>query len=873
MSADQRSRDAATRTADAATAALSWFTENPDKVRAERASLEKDFRKYTLAAKKCEVALARPMCVGVFGPSQAGKSYLISALARKGMAHLMADFDGKLIDFVKEINPEGGKEATGLVTRFTLRRTRTPAGMPVALRLLSQTDIVKILGNTYYSDCDQGEEVHPDVAAIAKRFEELAPRAAPQPVDGLSEADIYDLQEYFERYFKAEAGIRALGQNFWPRAAELAPRLAIADRARLFSLIWNDIDDFTRLYVRLASALKLLGFADSAFVGLDALIPREVSIINVDTLKGLGGEAAERLAILGANGARAEITRADMTALIAELQITVAEKPWDFFDATDLLDFPGARSRERIAQVRVFLKRDVALQSLYLRGKVAYLFERYCAEQELTAMLLCIGPSNQEVRTLPKMVRDWIDSTHGPEPADREKQQTALYFVMTKFDAEFEEKAGQAGSSEGRWTTRMMASLLDFFGKADNWPREWTPGTPFRNCFWLRNPNIAAKHIIDYDGEGRELRIRPSEVDRIERNKREYLDNPIIRDHFEDPTRAWDEALKLNDGGISYLAGKLAPACNPEIKRRQIDGRVSHLRRLMRERLKRYYVTGDLDALLEDRRQKAKVVVNHLIRCVQSQRFGGLLARMQVEYGEIADVYFRVETQTGDGGTDAAGAKKPQAGFMVGRGVDTAKLVADVFGDEEGAAADLGESADQADRFAEGALDAWTIRVRELGEEPYLQGYFGIPEEPMGWFVSEIITGAQRFGLKRRIAEEVRRLTAFRQRFDLVVARPVMAAVNIINDHVNGLGYTRLPLDQRPMVGKAPNLRPVFAPRIVAEGMPRLAAEPATYDQVYYADWIFAYRRFVEENVTVQDGRAVDVEANAALGRVLSQLG
>src|SRR6185369_9043087 len=166
---------------------------------------------------------------------------------------------------------------------------------------------------------------------------------------------------------------------------------------------------------------------------------------------------------------------------------------------------------------------------------------------------------------------------------------------------------------------------------------------------------------------------------------------------------------RLNDGGISYLAGKLAPACNPEIKRRQIDGRVSHLRRLMRERLKRYHVSGDLDALLEDRRQKARTVVNHLIRCVQAQRFGTLLGRMQVEYGEIADVYFRVETQTEEG--NGAASNAPQTGFMVGRGVDTAKLVADVFGDE-GAGVDLGESTDQADRFAEGALDAWTLRVR-----------------------------------------------------------------------------------------------------------------------------------------------------------------
>jgi hypothetical protein len=100
-----------------------------------------------------------------------------------------------------------------------------------------------------------------------------------------------------------------------------------------------------------------------------------------------------------------------------------------------------------------------------------------------------------------------------------------------------------------------------------------------------------------------------------------------------------------------------------------------------------------------------------------------------------------------------------------------------------------------------------------------------------------------------------------------------MAAVNIINEHVNGLGYTRRPLDQRPMVGRAPNARPVFAPRTQIDGMPKLAPEPATYDQVFYADWIFAYRRFVEENVTVQDGKNVDVESNAEIGRILGQLG
>ena len=48
-------------------------------------------------------------------------------------------------------------------------------------------------------------------------------------------------------------------------------------------------------------------------------------------------------------------------------------------------------------------------------------------------MLLCIGPSNQEVKTLPEMVYDWIASTHGTTPEQRSQQPTALFLVLTKF--------------------------------------------------------------------------------------------------------------------------------------------------------------------------------------------------------------------------------------------------------------------------------------------------------------------------------------------------------------------------------------------------------------------------------------------------------
>ena len=113
------------------------------------------------------------------------------------------------------------------------------------------------------------------------------------------------------------------------------------------------------------------------------------------------------------------MTRPILTALVAEMHVAMRERPWDFFDHTDLLDFPGARSREHHPDIRKHFRKEGTLEGLFLRGKVAYLFDRYNAEQELTGMLLCIAPSNQEVRTLPAMIKEWIDLTHGADPAAR----------------------------------------------------------------------------------------------------------------------------------------------------------------------------------------------------------------------------------------------------------------------------------------------------------------------------------------------------------------------------------------------------------------------------------------------------------------------
>ncbi|MGH6921802.1 MAG: virulence factor SrfC family protein, partial [Geminicoccaceae bacterium] len=346
---EERLATRARETADAAQGALQWFSDeaNAGSVGQEQRALNREFRRFATAARKLEQAVARPMCVGVFGPSQAGKSYLVSVLARPGEKPLIADFDGQGIDFIAEINPEGGKESTGLVTRFSLTRQAHPPGFPVCLRLLSEADVIKLIANTFFLDGDLTEEAVPSREDIEAALR-AARAAAGGDVPGLGEDEVYDIQEYVEKHFRGSEQARAL-QPFWEEAAQLAPRLQPEGRGALLAILWGGHEPFTRLYRLLAEALARLGHPADAFAPLDALIPRGESIIDVATLGGLGAAGGSMLKIAPPSGAPVELPRPVVTAITAELRIVMREPPRPFFEHTDLLDFPGARSRQPLA--------------------------------------------------------------------------------------------------------------------------------------------------------------------------------------------------------------------------------------------------------------------------------------------------------------------------------------------------------------------------------------------------------------------------------------------------------------------------------------------------------------------------------------------
>ncbi|MGH7117824.1 MAG: virulence factor SrfC family protein [Acetobacteraceae bacterium] len=834
--------------------------------------IAREFRRHARRAERLREAAESPPAVAVFGPSQSGKTYLVSRLAIARGHPLLIDFEGKRLDFLLEINPEGGQEATGLVTRFTVRRSAAPPETPVALRLLSQTDVIRILANTFLRDFQPAEIRLPTEAHLADLLGRLERQAGAAACDGLTEEDVDELGEYCERQFRQQnliAVLRELG--FWPRVRDLAPRLRATERAQLFAPLWGEIEPFTRLFDRLIRALASVGFADRAFSTLTALTPREASILNVRTLFEIDAPTTESVLVAGADGTRATLDRPVLAALVAELTLSLPAAPWPFLQRADLLDFPGARARGEIRDADAFLATPGNLGFAFLRGKVDYLFQRYNEQQDIAAMLVCVGPSTQEVQSLPGLVNGWVAQTLGDVPERRAGMRDSLFLVLTKFDLEFERKGGEDAASSARWDTRLQASLLDFLGKAYTWPTRWVPGRAFDNLFWLRSTDVAFDALFDYAGEGagrREDRVAERAATFVAQRRNDYLASELVRRHFADPEAAWDAGLLPNDGGISRLAEALDAVCDPAMKGAQIAKQVADLARAMRDRLRPFWRSDDREVELWQAVERAQGAGRALRETIRAQMFGPLLRAMQLGAEEVRGLIWRIEGEEGLGATPMGASSLDE---------ETERDLEELLGGPR-AATSAASVQDYFDLVAARVIAAWDDSLQALAADTDRLARYRLPPDTARFLVGEVSAAARRLGLRRRLAEAERAGAAFLSRDATRSGRMALIAEDEVNGFVTWLGFHWLAADRRKVhrfIGAEKKIDagpPIFPPRPPLRGLPPLQAQQVPYDRDFNVDWLRASIQISADNATDNGAERFDRATNDALGGLIRSI-
>ncbi|MDG0803610.1 putative virulence factor [Pectobacterium polaris] len=829
-----------------------------------------------------------PMTVGFFGISQAGKSYLISALAAGSNGELEARYGSQMVDFIKEVNPVGGgKEATGLVTRFTRHSPDAPEGYPVPLRLFSEIDLAKILANTWFNDFNHEHLNYKiDENRIEERLRPFLQRAGqPSANNGVISEDVVALWDYLNASFKKS--VEKLEHAWWPQVLKIAPALSPHERADLFSLLWGEQPELTETYRSLASVLTKLNHARMVFAPLQTLIDHSSgSIMNVDSLNRLHSTQDRTVEIRfwkeNQQTGSATLFQAELAALTSELIFPLAEATSNsVMEQVDLLDFPGYRGRLKLLALK-----DAAQDSqnpvsqLLLRGKVAYLFERYTDNQEMNALVVCASSFKQsDVSDVGPVLTRWVEKTQGKTAEERGKSKAGLFWAITMCDMRITDNLKKTESQlKEAWEGMLHMTLLERFAQYD-WLKEWSPGKPFDNCFLVRKPGIDNPFLTLENEPGqeslKEVAFAERYSDVLDTMGRVFISGNNVQRHVAEPKETWQEMLKLNDGGISRLTEALHGVAHLEFKLQRLREQLLQCRHETGDRCLGYWYEQDGDGQIVKKQAIAKDLWQSLSAC--SHSLGEMLGRMDLPTHELHNIYLSIRNQdqepqpAGEQSTQSVFAANPFGGNPFANNPFGSALVEDKPTVVESVSPP--ERIGRDDEFAHQAFKAWLAHLRDLPQQTMSWQQLGMSSEMINLLCEELITAATRLDLEGKLKHALSGQEQAGTLRHQLKARQVLRAQLTIRDFIAWFGYLSLPEDQVPnsYVGEKKKVFSRQAP-LSDDELPQLTSVAPQPGVAYMGDWLSALMTNILDNAGHSATRDISFEHNRQLGQIISQM-
>lgn len=629
---------------------------------------------YRRQLKKKKFALEGNPAAAIYGESQAGKSYLVSALlSEKGKPFKILDGNENEYDFKAQINPRGNEmESTSVVTRFSTKFKSINRNYPIIAKILSPTDIILVICEAYYNNLKVNKPLSFDELKGKINIFETEYKGKEECQRLIIEDDVLDIENYFNDNFSKLVYNNIKDAKFFEIISAVVTRISPDEWKNVFSLLWNFNPQLTKLFDDLIQRYKLIQFADTVYLPIEAVLRDKGTLLDVirldeiyDTYKGQESGYSDKTSVLYQDKIGKEVTidfsKPYLCALIAEIifilpQLITSDKP--FLNQTDLLDFPGTRRFESTNEDSIS---DKSLTVLLRRGRVDYLFNKYSSNERINALLFCQNHKQSNQSVMPEKLNRWIGNMVGKTSAERENFNSTvspLFVVSTWFNKELEfdfnsDKPGNILSLNERWNQRFIKSLSNEIFKVDtfSWLIDWTKSKPnFQNIFLLRDFDKSSetnsqiyKGFNQYKEEKDE--IKPETYPSFREDlKKSFLEFPFVKQHFESPEVSWDEAATLNKDGTKLIIDKLTVAAN-QINPARYQKSIAQLNEISKDiinELLKYFHSNDKDKEL----QKAKAVagnIQHKLDIAFSadgiKHFGKLMKELMLDESSVLELY------------------------------------------------------------------------------------------------------------------------------------------------------------------------------------------------------------------------------------------
>ena len=602
-------------------------------------------RDLALRAKKLAGAWGRPPCLGFFGPSQAGKSFLVGALLSHELGTLSVLTPGKELDFLKEINPAKGVESTGVVTRFSTQPAPKLTHGDFSCALLSLELVLESLATGFLVECTSPAV---DSERVERCLRDARLQAgAPAPAMYLEAWDNvwHDLgTKYQDRhpYLNDLRRQSTLAGGAWKKDIK-----TVGGWLLVYSLLWGgpghaaDLDSIFRLLVQ---GLDQVGHARQVEIGLQHVqaTSEGASIIDAGCLNALGtSRTPVRLfAHDGQGGREVAVEPGVLSALIAEIRLPLKPVPGSLLEKVDILDFPGGRALKGINGFgRAELnsgKLENAVE-VYKRGKLTFLFEQFSLDREITGLVLCSpGPTKPEAVQLQTQVESWLRTRYGAATptAQHEVDEPSLFMALTKYDMSL--GVLRSDNAKDRWDSRVQESCVEFWAKgASSWLTNWgQKGQPFANMYWIRNP---------YADQMQSL--KPGHPD-FEVIKTGYMQSRAVQRHikgFEDKWSAveGEDDAGLVKSGVPLLARQLRTKLSEDVKAKELRAEAiavrSELIALLRALTPSKDDSEERERIIESAQGLVQALSKEMSRRCSGAVFGELLEVLVPTEGELEE--------------------------------------------------------------------------------------------------------------------------------------------------------------------------------------------------------------------------------------------
>ncbi len=637
------------------------------------------FKEYRRKLRRIHSAVEGNCSAAAYGESQVGKSYLMSSLLSSSDAPFVIQNSGKSYSFIDEINPSGGNtnkiESTGVITRFTISKGDSPTKDYVRAKLLSVVDIILLIADSYYNDIKLDTDKILKYTDINSSLDGISGlwRSRVVVQSEITEDDIKDICDYVKDVIGNNA-VSVIQSNFCKVVAPVIQFISYDNWVEIFSLLWNKNEEMSHLFSVLINEYKKLDFNNEVYIPFDAVLRDKGTILKIewlDSVCGVNTDTGQDIIytdIYAKNGhlLAHNFSKGNLSALIAELEFQLPETiagERQFLKKVDLLDFPGARSREKFKE-----NEDIrtVLPKILRRGKVAYLFNKYSRSLRISSVLFCHHNDQKTEPTIGETINSWIEDNIGGTPKERAEMLentngiAPLFMIATKFNMDLErtkiDTASNLSNLDKHWNR--FDTVIPEIIKPYKWMDEWVPKGgkcrssafqniyPLRDFYWSGKGNIFVGYSESEHSKETGVYVHKDFPDYMNRLFESFLRNKFVQVHFADPKQTWSDVATINNDGSKAIIRNLDSIASvlDDARRIKYLDELKNIQKEMCQTLSVYYEPEES----EEKNRKVTQICGDIRRSLifsigrNPEIFGKIIDCLMVPVGEMRNIAYDI---------------------------------------------------------------------------------------------------------------------------------------------------------------------------------------------------------------------------------------